>query len=228
MRVLKKCLLSFCEFKRNLFPVPSPLGRYHIVSLWLGEQSMTILQYHFCPRYSQLAWSHGGVGKNCLNRFISSPYYTCSSKIMDIDWIYRCLKVLCESTYLKIHQLCVIILALTFLASIFKDDVWTSAEQSYNFFSIQVFFFSQECEWGFTHLPDFFVSEIKKRGKPGDKAFFLFSCFFSLVPGFLSFSYIRYLLSDTGKSSTSPFLKDHLNFSATFELYKHFKVEEDV
>lgn len=110
--------------------------------------------------------THSGFGKNsALIILFLVPTIIWSSKIMDIDGIYRCLKVWCGSTNLKIHQLCVITLALTFPESIFKNGVWTSAERSHHFFPFKCFFpFPQECEWGFTHLPDFFVSDIIKGG----------------------------------------------------------------
>lgn len=106
--------------------------------------------------------------------------------------------------------------------------MWISAKQSYSRFLIQVlFFFPQECEWNFTHLHDFFVSEIIDGETRWQSILFPSSpFFFQFQDTFLFLTSGSYY--PTGNSSTSPFLKYHLNFSATFESYKHVKLKEDV
>ena len=86
---------------------------------------------------------HDGFGKNSA-LIILFPALTviCNSKIMDIDWIYRYLKLLCESPYLKTHKLCVIILAL--FVRVFLRMM---CEHHIIFFSIQVFFFFPSRMW---------------------------------------------------------------------------------
>lgn len=47
--------------------------------------------------------THGGAGKDsALIIFFLAHSIVCNSKIMNIEWIYRCLKLLCKSSHLKI------------------------------------------------------------------------------------------------------------------------------